>query len=27
LLAVPLLIIGTVALGYIYPQNEVKLPQ
>jgi predicted PurR-regulated permease PerM len=26
LLAVPLLIIGTVALGYIYPNDEVKLP-
>ena len=26
LLAVPLLIIGTIALGYAYPKNEVKLP-
>ncbi|HEX5780090.1 MAG TPA: AI-2E family transporter [Xanthobacteraceae bacterium] len=26
LLAVPLLIIGTIALSYAYPQNEVKLP-
>jgi predicted PurR-regulated permease PerM len=26
LLAVPLLIIGTIALGYVYPKDEVKLP-
>jgi predicted PurR-regulated permease PerM len=26
LLAVPLLIIGIIALGYAYPRNEVKLP-
>jgi predicted PurR-regulated permease PerM len=26
LLAVPLLIIGTVALGYVYPKDAVKLP-
>lgn len=27
LLAVPLLIIGTIALGYAYPKDEVKLPE